>query len=174
MGLTTIKSDRKNALDADKTTKVWGLLQEIAKSVRSVRKKEQPEMAAARATITELEKIPRVLGAAHIAAAKHLDASRPEPLEERTSAAETTSCSEEDQKLLRLLEETSPRGKARTTWELPAITPALLGTMRSALYKIRSGDRDLADVWELIRHFASQAESHRNVRAEFRKKIEDE
>ena len=165
-GLTTIKSDRKNVLSAYKMTKAWGLLQEIAKSVSSVRKKEQPEMAAIRATITELGGILRALGTAHIAVAKHLDASRPEPLEERTSAAETTSCSEEDQELLRLLEETRPRGKAPTSRELPAITPALLSTMHSALYNIRSGDWDVADMWEVIRHFASQAESYRGVRAE--------
>ena len=68
-------------------TKVWTVLQDIAKSVRSARKKEQSEMAAIRNAIRDLEKILRALSIAHIAVAKHLEANRPEPLNDPTAIA---------------------------------------------------------------------------------------
>ena len=173
LGLAATKEERKNALNADRMSKMWRVLQDIAKSVRSVRRKEQPEMTAIRNTIGELEKILRALSIVHVAVAKHLEASRPEPLDDPTAAAQPTTLSEADLDLQSQLDETWPNGKPPPTWELPAIMQCLLGTMHTALEKLRAEDRDLADMWEIVREFARQAENYKNVRTEFQKKIDD-
>ena len=148
-------------------TKMRGVSQDIAKSVRGARKKEQSEMAAIRTTIGELGKIPRALSAAQVAVAKHLEASRPEPLDDPAAAAQTTTFSEGDQERLPQLEETWPDGKPPTTWESSAIMQYLLGTMRAALEKLRANGGDLADMWEIARDFARQAENYKIVRTDF-------
>ena len=173
LGLAATKEDRKNALNAGRMSKMWRVLQDIAKSVRSVRKKEQSEMTAIRNTIGELEKILRALSTAHVAVAKHLEASRPEPLDDPTAAAQPTTLSEADLDLQSQLDETWPNGKPPPTWELPAIMQYLLGTMHSALEKLRADDRDLADMWEIAREFTWQAENYKSVRTEFQRKIDD-
>ena len=173
LGLAATKEDRKNALNAGRMSKMWRVLQDIAKSVRSVRKKEQSEMTAIRNAIGELGKILRALSTAHVAVAKHLEASRPEPRDDPTAAAQPTTFSEADLDLQSQLDETWPNGKPPPTWELPAIMQYLLGIMHTALEKLRADDRDLADMWEIVREFAWQADNYKNVRTEFQKKIDD-
>ena len=173
LGLAATKEDRKNALNTGRMTKMWAVLQDIAKAVRSVRKKEQSEMTAIRNTIGDLEKILRALSIAHVAVTKHLEASHPEPFNDPTATAQTTTFSEADLDLQALIEETWPNGKPPQTWELPAIMQLLLGNMHAALEKLRADDRDLTDMWEIIREFAWQAENYKSVRTEFQKKIED-
>ena len=41
------------------------------------------------------------------------------------------------------------------------------------LEKLRARDGDFADMWEIGRGFATQAETYRSVRTKFQKKIDD-
>ena len=75
---------------------------------------EQSVMTATRPTIGELGNVPRALSAAHVAVAKHLEASRPAPLGEPTAAAEGATFLVEDQRLLPQLEGIWPNGRPPT------------------------------------------------------------
>ena len=170
LGLAATEADQENALNVGRMTKVWGVIQDVARSVRSVREKGQSEMAAARTAMGELGTIPRALSAAHFAAAKHLEASCPEALDEPTAAAQATTFSE-GQKLPPQLEETWPDGKPSTTWESPAIAQDSIGTSHHALRELHPDGRNFADAREIARDFATQAENYKGARTEFRRKL---